>query len=150
MRGRHGPFSLSSLPISLAFTCVRALTPTRSRDGASGTSCNRREFGGPATRGQEKSTGGKTTEEKTDWQIRSFRANNYRINYSARSAHSRPRYSRARTHTYTMKEWPRLSISGGTWVRLIREADLTARTRVRRVTSPARTPAPSNSLLRSS
>lgn len=111
----------------------------------------------PRDAGTGKSTGGKTTEEKTDWQIRSFRANNYRINYSARSALSSTLFTRAHTYahtctcTHTIKERPRLSISGGTWVRLIREADPTARTRVRRVTSPARTPAPpSNSLLRSS
>lgn len=95
---RHGPFSLPSLPISLAFTCARALTPTRSRDGASGTSCNRREFGGPATRGQENPLAEKPPKKRPTGRYDLFVLIIIAL-IIARGAHSRPRYSRARTRT---------------------------------------------------
>jgi len=97
---------------------------------------------------EKSSSGRKTAEGKTDRPIPSFRANNYRINYRAESgARRRGRALFTRTsrghrgihthaHAHASEERrPRLDISGGTRVRLIREADLTARTRVRRVTS---------------
>lgn len=90
--------------------------------------------------GQEKSAGRKTTEEKTKRRYDLFVLIIIAL-IIARGV--RALSSTLFTHTRVHGRWkerPRLGISKGTWVRLIREADLTARTRVRRITSPRECP----------
>lgn len=96
-RARVGvcPFSLPSLP----FTCARALTPTR---GSIGSAVQRSSVAPQS--GDKKIRWQKNYRRKDRPQIRSFRANNYRINYSARGARALLVHA-TRAHT---REAPRL------------------------------------------
>lgn len=100
-RARIDVSLFASVPSNLlAFTCARALTPTRSRWGTIGSVVQRSSVAPQS--GDKKIRRQKNYRRKDRPQIRSFRANNYRINYSAGSARSpRPRYSCTRAHAWS-------------------------------------------------
>lgn len=98
----YGRVSLfASVPSNLiAFTCARALTPTRRgrAEAPSGASCNGVRW--PRRVGTRKSAGRKTTEEKTGHRYDLFVLIIIALITARGGARSpRPRYSRTRAHT---------------------------------------------------
>lgn len=122
----YGRVSLfTSVPSNLfAFTCAGALTPTRGR-GTIGNVVQRSSVA-PQSGDKKIHRRQKNHRRKDRPQIQSFRANNYRINYSGERALSSSTlftHTRVKRRGYTdngAKERPLLGISRGTRVRLIR------------------------------